>query len=454
MNWNPILTATILVALSSSRMMTAQTPANIIPLGSPIKFGGTNSPDTYSDASTFGPAPVLVNSGRVRIWQEQIPTGTNGEWAIFHMETVNGGPLAANPGGNWTINIEYTLRVPASFDMGVNQWKVNGRLVSSISNFGTLCCAALTNPILPGPAYLNSGFNGLFPAGVQSNWQQIFVSPYSFAASGGIPIATANQFTFALHFTLRPAANPIITSAISAGAFGAYSTIASGSWIEIYGSNFAVGNQEWAGGDFEGGFAPTKMGGVSVSIGGRAAFVQYVSPLQINAQVPSGVGSGAQPIIVTTPTGASLPFTISVESLKPGLLAPASFRIAGQQNVAALFSDNVTFVLPPGSISGVPARRARPGETITIYGVGFGAVTPNIVPGQIAQQANTLATPLVVRFGSTQANVSYSGLAPNTVGLYQFNVVVPSVAASDTVPLSFTLGSLALAQNLVIAIGN
>lgn len=444
----------ILVALAGARMLTAQTPLSLIPIGSPIRFGGTNAPDTYSDASTFGPTPVIVNNGKVRIWQEQLATGTNGEWQIFHMETVDGGPIASNPGALWNILVDYTVRVPISFDMAVNQWRVNGRPVSSISNFGSLCCAVLTNPVLPGPAFMNSGFNGLFPAGEQKNWQQIFVTPYSFANSGGIPTATANGFSFALHFTLRPPAAPTVSSVISAGAFGAYSSIAPGSWIEIYGTNFAVGTQGWIGGDFDGAFGPTKLGGVVVTIGGRMAFVNYISPTQINVQVPSGLAPGPQPLVVTTPTGASTPLNITVESVRPGLLAPASFRVGGVQNVVALFPDNTTYVLPPGAIAGVPSRRARPGETIILYGVGFGSVTPNIAPGQIAQQSNTLVSPFTVRFGSTQATVSYSGLAPNFVGLYQFNVVVPAVAASDQVPLTYTLGGVASTQTLAIAVGN
>jgi uncharacterized protein (TIGR03437 family) len=40
------------------------------------------------------------------------------------------------------------------------------------------------------------------------------------------------------------------------------------------------------------------------------------------------------------------------------------------------------------------------------------------------------------------------------VGLYQFNVLVPTVAASDTVPLTFSLAGTAGPQNLVIAIQN
>jgi len=442
------------LALVGAQRMHAQTGPNIISIGSPIKFGGTNAPDTYSDASTFSSTPVLVNGGKVRIWQEQIPTGSNGEWDIFHMQTVDGGPLASNLNANWNILIDYTLRVPASFDATVNQWKVNGRPVNSISNFGALCCASLSNPVFPGSAYYNSGFNGLLNAGTQTNWQQIFVQPYSFANSGGIPTATANEFSFALHFTLRPPTAPTITQVISAGAFGAFTSFSSGSWIEIYGTNFAVGQQTWASGDFDGAFAPTKMGGVNVSIGGRPAFVSFVSPTQVNVQVPSGITAGPQTLTVTTPTGTSAAFPVTIDAVKPGVLAPASFRIGGTQYAVALFPDNTTYVLPPGAIAGIPSRRVRAGETIILYGIGFGSVTPNIAPGSIAQQSNSLTSPLVIRFGGTQATVSYSGLAPNYVGLYQFNVVVPAIAVGDSIPVTFTVGGIDVAQSLSIAVGN
>jgi uncharacterized protein (TIGR03437 family) len=395
----------------------------------------------------------LVDNGKVRIWQEQVATGTNGEWEIFHMQTVNGGPLAGNLNGNWDIVLDYTLRISVSFDMSVVQWMQDGRPINPISSFLGLS-ATLTNPILPGPAYVNTGV-GTLPAGLMTNWQQVFVNPYSAANSGGIPTATANELAFALHFTLRPPTAPTVTSVISAGAFGAYNSFAPGSWIEIYGTNFAVGTQQWTGGDFSSGvFAPTRLGGASVTVGGRQAFVSYISPTQINVQVPTGVGTGSQQVVVSTPTGSSTAFNVNVEAVKPGLLAPSSFSIGGVQNVVALFSDNVTYALPPGAIAGVASRRARPGDTLVLYGVGFGNVTPNTAPGQIAQGSTTLIAPLVVRFGGTQATVSYRGLAPNFVGLYQFNVVVPAIGASDSVPVTFTLDGVASTQSLAIAVGN
>jgi len=111
-------------------------------------------------------------------------------------------------------------------------------------------------------------------------------------------------------------------------------------------------------------------------------------------------------------------------------------------------------VLPLGAIPGVPSRRARSGDTIIFYGVGFGSVTPNIAPGQLAPQLNTLTSPVTVSFNGTPATVSYQGLAPNFVGLYQFNVITPNVSASDNVTLTFSQGGTNISQNLVIAVGN
>jgi uncharacterized protein (TIGR03437 family) len=240
---------------------------------------------------------------------------------------------------------------------------------------------------------------------------------------------------------------------ISAGAFGAFTSIASGSWIEIYGSNFAAGNQGWSTSDFDGLIAPTTLAGTRVSIGGRAAYVNYISPSQVNVLVPAGVSPGPQSLSVTNAVGTSTSFPVTVETSKPGLFAHPSFNVGGRQFVGALFPDG-TYVLPPGAVPGISSRRARPGDTIILYGVGFGSVNPNVPVGQIAQQLNALTAALQIRFGGVQATVSYSGLALGFVGLYQFNVVVPSIPASDATSLTFTLGGVNGTQTLSIAVGN
>ena len=138
---------------------------------------------------------------------------------------------------------------------------------------------------------------------------------------------------------------------------------------------------------------------------------------------------------------------------RSGLLAPPAFILKGSQNVVALFANTLTYVLPV-NLAGVVTSRARAGDTITLYGIGFGTVTPDTPAGQIVQQTNALQSALQVFFAGIPASVSYAGFAPGYVGLYQFNVLVPTVAASDTVPLTFTLAGTAGPQNLVIAVQN
>ena len=445
MRWTAFLTLAFAIA------MRAQGPS-IIAIGSPITYGGANTPDTFTASSTFGPTPVLVNNGRVRIWQEQVATGANGEWDIFRMETTNGGPLAGNLGAEWNIVVSYTLTRPAIFDGVVNQFAASGTPLGPLTNIGGICCAAATNPILPGPAFYNPGSGTVLPAGVQNNWRQIFVSPYSFLAQAGVNINTANQFTFALHFTV-PLGTPSVSSAISAGNYGAFPSFGAGSWIEIYGANFAAAAVQWSSNDFRGLNAPTTLSGTRVTIGGVEAYVSYVSPGQINVQVPAGIAPGTRQLVVTTTGGSSPPVNVTVEELRPGVLAPPSFRIGGVQNLVALLPDG-TYVLPPGAIAGVASRRARPGETITFYGTGFGVVNPAIGPGQIAASPNTLVAPFTVSIGGARAAVAYSGLAPTFVGLYQFNVVVPAIGASDAAPVAITLGGVPLPQSVAIAVGN
>lgn len=246
---------------------------------------------------------------------------------------------------------------------------------------------------------------------------------------------------------------PQIQTTISASAYGAFAAIAPATWVEIYGTNLATTTQVWGSSNFNGNDAPTQLGGTTVTIGGQNAFIDYVSPGQLNAQVPSNVATGSQPVVVTTIGGSSAPFSVTVNTTQPGLLAPSAFNIQGTQYAVALFP-NQFYVLPPNTISGVASKLAKPGDTILLYGIGFGTVTPDNPAGVIEQATNSLTGSLNVQIGGTTAQVQYAGLTPSFVGLYQFNVVVPDVPASDKTPLTFTLNGTPAAQTLYLAIGN
>jgi uncharacterized protein (TIGR03437 family) len=285
------------------------------------------------------------------------------------------------------------------------------------------------------------------------------VSLPSQSSSGTITINPANgspTVTIPVNLTLSVGSVPTIQTGgvITATAFGGFSTISPGTYIEIYGSNLAATSRTWASSDFTGANAPTAIDGVTVTINGHSAFVNYVSAGQVNVLVPGNVGTGGAALLtLSNSSGVTSPYPINVAPLQPGLLAPPSFVINGKQYVAALFPDG-TFVMPTGALPGVASRPAKPGETITLYGIGFGPVIADTPVGTIAQQQNKLLAPLQVLFGQTSATLNYDGLAPTYVGLYQFNLVVPPVSDSDAVPLTFNLGGTAGLQTLYTAVSH
>ena len=251
---------------------------------------------------------------------------------------------------------------------------------------------------------------------------------------------------------------PSIGAVISASSFGAFSAVAPGTWMEIYGTNLAnVVSQTWATADFNGNAAPTALGGTTVTIGGGSAFIDYVSPLQVNALSPSSVATGPQPVVVNTPGGTSAPYTVTVNVTEAGLNAPPSFSIGGVQYAVAQFADG-DYVLPVGAISGLTSRPAQTGDEIVLYGIGFGSVTPNLLAGELVEQANTLASSFQISLGGVPVtNVPYSGLTSNFTGLYQINIVVPAnivVPGNGAVPLTFTVGGTAGTQTLSLAMSN
>jgi len=175
--------------------------ASIIPIGSAFTLNATNAPDTYTASTTFGAGPVSVDGGAAQLSMSQIPTGPNGEWDVWTLTTTGGGPIAGNIDAYWDITMTYQLSAAVNFDAVVDQWLGDGTPITPTGNIGGICCATSSTPI-GGGGFYNSGFSAPLSAGTESGWDQVFVSPYDFVTSGGIP-TTANGFTWALHFTLQ-----------------------------------------------------------------------------------------------------------------------------------------------------------------------------------------------------------------------------------------------------------
>jgi len=273
-------------------------------------------------------------------------------------------------------------------------------------------------------------------------------------------------------YTLTPATSgggstPAVTKVVSASGFGGFLSIAPGTWVEMTGTNLADKTLTWGGTDFNGSTAPTTLSNTKVTVGGQAAFTYYVSPTQVNALIPGNVATGTQQLTVTNGSTTSSNVPVTVAALQPGLLAlpQAPWLNGAKQYVVAQSCDagktcalatDLNFILPAGtSIPGYPVRPAKPGETLTIYGIGFGPAIDssnvNVPVGQVVSVANSLTNAVTMQVNGVPASLSYAGMAPGQVGLYQFNLVVPSVPDGDW-PLTFTQNGTKSTQTLLLSV--
>ncbi|HXA52324.1 MAG TPA: IPT/TIG domain-containing protein, partial [Candidatus Acidoferrum sp.] len=237
---------------------------------------------------------------------------------------------------------------------------------------------------------------------------------------GGAPASTSNAFV--------NAANPV------GGSQLAQRSIAS-----LYGTNLASGVASADGGPP----LPFTLADTTLTLGENPVPLFFVSPGQINFQVPRVTNSTSVTNVSLTITQGAQTSAITVQ-LKP--FAPALFttNAQGTGQASTVIAGTGTLAAPAGAFSG--SRPAKPGEFLSIYCTGLGDVnnTPGLGSASPSNPlATTLATP-VVTIGGQSAQVLFSGLAPGFVGLYQVNVKVPDgVTPGAAVPMILTIGGVA-----------
>jgi uncharacterized protein (TIGR03437 family) len=217
---------------------------------------------------------------------------------------------------------------------------------------------------------------------------------------------------------LTPIVN--ITSVTNGASF--QNGFASATWVSVFGANLSQTTRLWQDSDFVNGLLPTALSGVSVTINGLPAYVEYMSPTQINVLAPDDATVGAVQVQVTTAQGSSNIFTAQKQQF-----APAFFTMGG--TYAAAQHADYSYVGKPGLLVGATSQPAKPGETILIYGTGFGPANPPLPSAQLVTTPALLANSVQFTIGGVTAPVDYAGLVGT--GLYQFNVRVPNVASGD-----------------------
>lgn len=156
---------------------------------------------------------------------------------------------------------------------------------------------------------------------------------------------------------------------------------------------------------------PTTLGGVSVSIGGSAVALFYVSPTQINGVVNSATPAGTENIVVTSGS-SSQTGTVTISTTAP----PGLFALNGAGTRDGAILNAVNFLLGAFSV-----QLANSPTYLALFGTGISTSSPTVTIGGVAAQ------------------VQFAGPAPCCAGLEQVNVIIPaSVAGSGRVPVVLT----------------
>jgi uncharacterized protein (TIGR03437 family) len=314
-----------------------------------------------------------------------------------------------------------------------------GSAVFSYSSGTDLTVFTMTVPADDTPGDMNSWFvtlggpGNLIPTGVLPQ-SPLFPPISSWPVNAQITVASGgniNSYPVTSITSCSLGGNPpsFTANGIVNGASFAKGGIVPGEIASLFGSNLtsSVGINLTSGLPLV-----TTFLNVSVMVNDKAVPLFAVDDVngqeQINFQVPWEVASGPNAKIAVINNGTtSATVSVPVLAAQPGII----YYNAPGGNFGVILHSN--FQLADS------AHRAVPGETVLIYCTGLGAVSSEPADGAAASGQSTVVKAKVT-MGGVNAVVSFSGLAPGFVGLYQVNAIVPSGLASGNQPVVVSVG--------------
>lgn len=286
-------------------------------------------------------------------------------------------------------------------------------IIISGADFGALCngCKVTANgQSLSVSSWSNTSITAKLPPSL-SGFVTIEVLAEDIGSSDSINIVVASPVA-------------AITGVTNAGSF--QPGIAPATWLAIFGTSLSQTTYTWQASDFVNGQLPTTLQGVSVTIDGKPAYVEYVSPTQINVLAPDDTTVGSVSVQVMNDAQQSNTLTTQEQPL-----APAFFTTGGGAVVAAEHS-NYTLVST--------SQPAAPGETILLFGTGFGPTNPASPTGQLVTMDAVLANSVQITIGGVTVPAAFAGLVES--GVYQFNVTVPTTLPNGNAAVVASIGGV------------
>ena len=270
------------------------------------------------------------------------------------------------------------------------------------------------------------------------------------AVTGALVVTGTHEYTTKLQ--LSPAAAnsnaPTITSGGINPLYSTATTIQPGAWTQLFGTNLAAALTLWNG-DF-----PTSLGNTTVTINGKSAYLYFVSPTQINLQAPDDTATGSVPVVVTTPNGSATS-TVTLGAVGPSFSLLDSKHIAGiifRTSGGSQGGGTYDIIGPTGSSLGYPTVAAKAGDTIELFGVGFGPTTPALKAGAVLPSGvyGTATNPIQLIINNQTLTPSFAGITQ--AGLYQFNLTLPAGLGTGDVPIVGTVAGTQTPSGVVISL--
>jgi uncharacterized protein (TIGR03437 family) len=297
--------------------------------------------------------------------------------------------------------------------------KISGIVWADPADASTLF---VNDSIYPGSFYVSTD------AGEHFNQSKIPQGP-----PGCVPGNCQQQEILDLLFAASIPSPPVVTAVANGASF--QPGVVANSWVTIQGTGLAPKTDDWSQ-SIVNGALPTSLNGVKVTMGGKSAYVYFISPGQLNVLAPD-VPAGPISVTVTTPSGTSANFATTAS-----VYDPAFFLWPGNQAVAT--RTDYSFAAKPGTFAGATTVAAKPGETLILWATGFGPTTPAAPGGFAVPSDRTYATATLpsINIGNIPATVDGAALAPGSAGLYQIAVQVPGSLTDGDWPVQASIGGV------------
>ncbi len=268
-------------------------------------------------------------------------------------------------------------------------------------------------PLLQQPFYIGSGYTAA------ATPKRIVVPPSAVHLYLGVTHRCAAENVGSYFATVSPdtPVTPQLTSAgiQNAAGFGP-APLSAGSVAAIVGSNLSA-----QGLSADSVPLPTSLAQTQVWVDRLLAPLFFVSPTQVNFQIPVETNADTAQIVVSSGNLPSVPVPLALSPYRPGIFTSGTTAIIFNAATGRLVGD---------------AEPATAGDTLIIYATGLGPVSPTVPSGMPAPLDTlvSLPVPATVRFGNVAVSPDFAGLAPGFIGVFQINVRVP-VGVSGKVQL-------------------